>query len=496
MRGFRSRRAWTVAAVAAAAVLVIAGLSLYASDEDPEASGGAIIGSAPASMTIRCLGPEVVVDLNGFEGAVTFTNCFPNSTVVGNVGDPVVAGSNLTCAVDGSSDELRLSAAAKESFRFAVMGDSQGQNDILAEALEETVGCEFIIHLGDMTPSGQPSEYDAFEDTLRPVAIPVLTTPGNHDVKLGGDLEYASRFGDNASSFVYSGVTFAFVDSSDGVISEDEVDWLTGAFADADRKVLVTHMPSYDPFGNDHTLEPDSCDRIQNFVIQKDVDVVLTGHIHAYHLMNVEGTDLLISGGAGGDLVDGVHHIVIVTVDETGFSYEKVELGYVAPAGPHVEIIGKDGSRLNLTYEEIMQMDLTRGDSSYENLYGNIEGDGSYTGVLVRSLIELVGGLDEGDLLRIVSQDGYSQDFGYLNAYPDATWLALQGEMVIALEFDGIDAPDWTEGPRLAMLPSDGLYSNSDCEQTSYEGQGYYVYESAGARWVKHVLTITVEAIS
>lgn len=495
MKGLGPRRAWTMAAVAAAAVLVLAGLSLYSMDEDPEASGGAIIATAPGSMTVRCLGPEVVVDLNGFEGAVTFTNCFPNSMLVGDVVDSVTTGSNLTCTVDGSIDELRLSATARQEFRFAVMGDSQGQNDILAEALDHIGGCEFAIHLGDMTPSGQPSEYDSFETTVRPVTIPILTTPGNHDVKLGGDDEYVSRFGDSAYSFGYSGITFAFVDSSDGEISDEEIDWLSRAFAGADRKVLVTHMPSYDPFGNDHTLDPTSCDRIQAFVLEEDIDVVLTGHIHAYHLMNVEDTDLLITGGAGGTLVDGVHHIVIVTVDEAGFSYEKVDLGYVPPAGPHVEIVGKDGLRLNLTYDDILQMDLTHGESSYENLYGNVEGEGRYAGVLVRDLIELVGGMSEGDVIRVASEDGYSQEFGYLNAYPDATWLALQGEMVIALEFEGVTAPDWIEGPRLAMLPSDGLYSNSDCEQTSYDGQGYDIYESAGARWVKYVLTITVEAV-
>jgi hypothetical protein len=65
--------------------------------------------------------------------------------------------------------------------------------------------------------------------------------------------------------------------------------------------------------------------------------------------------------------------------------------------------------------------------------------------------------------------------------------------MIIALEMDSVVAPDWDEGPRVAMIPQDGLYSNSDCELTSYPGQGYSVYPSAGARWVKNVMTIVVE---
>ena len=139
-------------------------------------------------------------------------------------------------------------------------------------------------------------------------------------------------------------------------------------------------------------------------------------------------------------------------------------------------------------------MNLLDADSSYENLYGNIAGEGHYTGVLIRDLLELVGGMVEDGLLKITAVDGYYQEFGYLNAYPNATWLSLQGEMIVALEFDGVLAGEWAEGPRTAMLPDDGLYSNSDCELTSYDGQGYWVYESAGARWVKNTLTITVEA--
>lgn len=481
-------------AVAAIGAVILAGLGLPVLRESAEAEGGDILARTSDAITVRCLGPEVTLSLNNFEGEVTFTNCFPNSTLTGQDGAATAIGSIISCHVDGSKTELSLSAQQKESFKFAVMGDSQGYNDILAEALMQVGGCEFVIHCGDMTPSGQPSEYDSFQATLGNVAVPVMTTPGNHDVKLNGSDEYTSRLGALAYSFEYSGIRFAFVDSSDQVISEEEIDWLGEVLEGAEKKVLVTHMPSYDPFGDNHTLDSASCDRIQEFMLDEDVDAVFTGHIHAYHFMQVEGIDCLITGGAGGTPVDGVHHVVIVTVDEDGFSYEKVDLGYVPPPSPHIEVVGKDGSRLNLTYDDLMLMDLLEADSSYENAYNNIAGQGHYKGVLVRDLLELVGGMAEDDLLKITATDGYYQDFGYLNAYPNATWLGLQGEMIVSVQLDGVLAGEWTEGPRIAMLPEDELYSNSDCEQTSYEGQGYWVYESAGARWVRNTLTIVVVA--
>ena len=64
--------------------------------------------------------------------------------------------------------------------------------------------------------------------------------------------------------------------------------------------------------------------------------------------------------------------------------------------------------------------------------------------------------------------------------------------MLIAFAMDSEFLPDWEDGPKLIMLASDGLYNNSDCEATSYDGQGYDIYASAGARWVKNAATIQV----
>ena len=108
------------------------------------------------------------------------------------------------------------------------------------------------------------------------------------------------------------------------------------------------------------------------------------------------------------------------------------------------------------------------------------------------NLLTLVRGMEEGGPLRVTAADGYSQDFGYLNFYLDETWFELQGIMIIALAIDSIPASDWQDGPKLLMLPTDGLHSNSDCEATSYDDQGYSVYPSAGARCVKNVVTMQV----
>ena len=137
-------------------------------------------------------------------------------------------------------------------------------------------------------------------------------------------------------------------------------------------------------------------------------------------------------------------------------------------------------------------MENIEGASSYQNQYGNIGGEGNYAGIKVSDLIELAGGMDEGDVLRVEATDGYYQDFGYLNVYPDEAYLSVQGTMILALEYDTVGIPKWQDGPRIVMLAADGLYSNDDCDQTSYENQIDDSYLSAGARWVKNVVKLTI----
>ncbi|UCE45789.1 MAG: hypothetical protein JSU93_02655 [Methanobacteriota archaeon] len=116
--------------------------------------------------------------------------------------------------------------------------------------------------------------------------------------------------------------------------------------------------------------------------------------------------------------------------------------------------------------------------------------DANSVDISFESLLAFVLGTEEGDPLRMTAADGYSQGFGCLILYLDEAWFELQGITIIALAIDSIPAPDWQDGPKLLMLPTDGLYINSDCEATSHDDQGYSVYPSAGARWGKNVVTM------
>jgi len=154
-------------------------------------------------------------------------------------------------------------------------------------------------------------------------------------------------------------------------------------------------------------------------------------------------------------------------------------------------LVGKNGSEENLTLKEIMELSSVQGKSSYQNQFGNWKEEGNYEGVLISTLVERVGGMEPGDTVKISASD-YSQEYCYLNVYPDDDWHSIQGDFIIAYEFNGTVTPNWEDGPKSAFLPEDQEHSNQDCNWTSAIDQGYNLNPSAGARWVKQVNKIEV----
>jgi len=458
--------------------------------------GGIILDKRDGELRIRSISPEMKMSVGNFDGDVILSNVMNGSKIEGidriceEIGEwsvrfHVNANEKRTYFVKPSADNETV---------FAVIGDSQGNNRMLASALENASEvAEFVIHCGDLTPSGRDIEYDEVEKVFNDSKIPVYTTIGNHDVKNNGSKEYRKRFAPLRYSFIYEGIAFVFLDTSDLKIDDDEIHWLGREFSkykDAKERVIVTHVPSLDPFGLGHALEEDSCEKIQKFARDNAVSAVFSGHIHAYDLRNVNGTEYLISGGAGASLVNGTHHYVLVRYSQGRFSYEHVPL--VTDKDEMNITIRSKSKEVVFTYEDLFRLPMVDGNSSYENQFGNVMGKGNYKGVEFSVLLSYVGGMKDGEVLKVYSSDGYIQIFCYWNVYPNETYLELQGKMILAIEYNGEQIPSWEDGPRVAMLPNDCLYSNKDCEMTSYQGQGYYQYPSAGARWSKCVCVIEV----
>jgi len=156
-----------------------------------------------------------------------------------------------------------------------------------------------------------------------------------------------------------------------------------------------------------------------------------------------------------------------------------------------VHVVGKTAaSDLNLAdFENLAYVEAA---SSYQNRFMNWRGLGTYGGVQLRVLADLVGGMAPGDIMTIEASDGYVQNLSYYQVYPDADYLAIQGRTILAYKFNDTAAPGWEDGPMIAVLAPDQAFSNSDFNATCARDPEFLSSTSAGSIWVNHVANITI----
>ncbi|MFX1473892.1 MAG: hypothetical protein ACFFCO_00220 [Promethearchaeota archaeon] len=138
---------------------------------------------------------------------------------------------------------------------------------------------------------------------------------------------------------------------------------------------------------------------------------------------------------------------------------------------------------------ELALMDNLQGVSVYQNKFGNWRDYGTYIGPLLSDIVEIIGTIDQNDVVRVNASDGYSVSYAYYNLYPNTSIYNIQGDLILAYSFNGTKIPDWADGPRTAFLPSDEAYNNTDAELTTHPS---WFFGSAGARWTRNVITIEI----
>ena len=384
------------------------------------------------------------------------------------------------------------------SINFYVFGDSQGyqggvEQIVTAANLNRP---DFLFHCGDLTPFGLENQYQTVKAVLDQSLVPVYTTIGNHDIKDGGGVLYEEYFGSSRYSFDIGPAHFTVFNTSSGDVSSQEFSWLEQDLTqtEAEFRFVFTHIPPFDPrTGENHSLiNTTTSTQLMSLFETHDVDVVFTGHIHMYNETVVNGVRYAITGGAGASLYadedsGGIYHYMNVALDESGLTIEPVLLD--TPTLPR-DIVAVRGivEDVTLSLDDLLQMDIVTGYSSFQNQYDNWRGFGTYTGIAISELVELVGGMTVNDTLVVRSFDGYSQEFSYSNVYPNVTWAEIQGPMILSYAYNDTSVLEWADGMRLAMIPLDGEYSNADANQTSEFGGVI----SAGALWVRFVSVIEV----
>jgi len=159
-----------------------------------------------------------------------------------------------------------------------------------------------------------------------------------------------------------------------------------------------------------------------------------------------------------------------------------------------VTVTGKIGTQ-NLTMADLENLTYNEAFSSYQNSFGNWRGNGTYGGGNLSEIADLVGGMVPGDIMTITADDGYWMNYSYYQVYADEDYAAIQGDMILAYEFNGTAIPDWEDGPIVAVLAPDGAFSNEDFNATADRDPEFSRATSAGSLWTKLVSEITITSL-
>ncbi|MDW7672413.1 MAG: metallophosphoesterase [Bacillota bacterium] len=486
-----------------------------------EVSGGIVLEHSAEQIRIRAVSPEVAIRLTGDSSGNSRVELrvenVPADRLTGGWTSPSsdessrmlemekLSPTSVQMILDGALAEQQVNVRWDEQdlshpLTFAVLGDNQGNDDVLARIIDGINGTDaaFLIHLGDLVPSGQEGEYDSLLEVMSVLEIPWFAVPGNHDVRGEGMAHFEQRIAPREHGFDLGGYQFLFMDTSSLNMTERQLSWLEEQLGSQRETLLFMHCPPTDPRGRSHSfLDPAMGVAFLEQVTDPDNGIrgLFTGHIHMFHHDEVAGMTRVVSGGAGARLYaaedeGGFHHYALVTLGETlEVAAHPVE---APPRSTDLVVTGREDD-LVLTREELLAMATVEREGQFQNVHGNFRSEGTYRGVPIKDLADLVGGMEPGDRLRVHSWDGYRQDFPYENVVPEAFgWYEYQGDMVLAVTYNGAGLPEWEEGYRLAFLPEDGVYDNEDLLRTSLPGEGGHVYLSAGARWVRMVNRLEV----
>ncbi|NJE62238.1 ABC transporter substrate-binding protein [Thermococcus sp. 21S7] len=159
----------------------------------------------------------------------------------------------------------------------------------------------------------------------------------------------------------------------------------------------------------------------------------------------------------------------------------------VAPAekgAAVLTLVGPSGEK-NLTLDELRKLPQVEGTGGYKTKLGSIKGVGTYKGVPLKELVNLVGGLSDEYSIRIVAADGYSivvsHDFvtGRGIETMDQNGNPTNGSVtpIIAYEFNGKPIEFELDGKVYPL-------------QMAVIGKGGYI--TPGNTWVKAVVRIEV----
>ena len=256
-----------------------------------------------------------------------------------------------------TSPTFTTRTASSGGFRMAWLADNQNQGGTSFQGVLDRVvphDVDFIGHAGDSVQNGNVVQ-EWHDDWYAPLtgasgigqAVPVMVTRGNHDGEF--PTAYAYHWLPNNGSYhaaTIGPMRLIVLDSN--FFGAAQRNWLTAeltsaASLDADFRVVVFHhLPHTNLWCNSGGYNGQASVRDEWVPIfeQHGVDVVVSGHAHAYERGERNGVMYTVVGGAGGaldtftppvtwpfiDVALSLHHYVIMDVESGVLSWRAYDL--------------------------------------------------------------------------------------------------------------------------------------------------------------------------
>src|SRR3989344_1786698 len=142
--------------------------------------------------------------------------------------------------------------------RFALVTDSENENDLLEKALSQAkgAGVNFMIGLGDWSSVGTVDQLSAAKKVFDKSGLTYYVTAGDHDLwdsrNRGQEStsNFRSIFGSSSHIFQRQGVQFVILDNSDIYRGIDDSQWsiVNGQWSGAERlRFVFAHKTPFHP---------------------------------------------------------------------------------------------------------------------------------------------------------------------------------------------------------------------------------------------------------
>jgi predicted phosphodiesterase len=160
---------------------------------------------------------------------------------------------------------------------------------------------DYAILLGDNAAGHKLSQLQSLSALLADYDFPVYVLPGEQETTPTSRANFRAVFGPYDFNYQFKGTRFVVLYSAGGIVGSRRIFQLRSTllrFAPQDPIVVVTHTPPIDPLGarNDGFLSEIEAARTLSIMSDFGADLLLAGHIHDAHRLDVRDIDMRVTG--------------------------------------------------------------------------------------------------------------------------------------------------------------------------------------------------------